>query len=62
MKTQLKVIFTAALAVALTASQTLADTAPAGTNAAAINYHFGGIEGLYAAVLCEAHRRLISLD
>jgi peptidyl-prolyl cis-trans isomerase C len=35
MKTQLKMIFIAALAVALTACRTLADTAPAGTNAAA---------------------------
>src|SRR5215813_2616207 len=32
----------------------------AGTNAAAVNYYFGGIEGLYAAVLEEAHGRLLS--
>ena len=31
-------------------------------NAAAINYHFGGIEGLYAAVVREAHRRLLAFD
>ena len=35
MKTQSKMIFTAALAVALTTCRTLADTAPAGTNAVA---------------------------
>jgi TetR/AcrR family transcriptional regulator, regulator of cefoperazone and chloramphenicol sensitivity len=32
----------------------------AGINAAAVNYYFGGIEGLYAAVLEEAHGRLLS--
>jgi AcrR family transcriptional regulator len=31
----------------------------AGTNAAAVNYYFGGMEGLYAAVLWEAHGRLV---
>jgi AcrR family transcriptional regulator len=33
----------------------------AGTNAAAVNYHFGGIEALYAAVLDEARGRILSL-
>jgi AcrR family transcriptional regulator len=32
----------------------------AGANAAAVNYHFGGIEPLYEEVLAEAHRRLVS--
>jgi TetR/AcrR family transcriptional regulator, regulator of cefoperazone and chloramphenicol sensitivity len=36
--------------------------ARAGTNAAAINYHFGSFDRLYAAVLCEAHRRLATLE
>lgn len=34
----------------------------AGTNAAAVNYYFGGMEGLYAAVLQEAHDRLFTLE
>ncbi len=34
----------------------------AGTNTAAINYYFGGIEGLYAAVLEEANSRLLPLS
>jgi AcrR family transcriptional regulator len=33
--------------------------AAAGVNTAAINYYFGGVEGLYAEVLAEAHRRLV---
>jgi AcrR family transcriptional regulator len=32
----------------------------AGTNAAAINYYFGGMEGLYAAVVEEAHNRFFT--
>src|SRR5215813_1200149 len=31
----------------------------AGTNTAAVNYYFGGIEGLYAAVVREAHGRFV---
>lgn len=31
-------------------------------NSAAVNYYFGSIEGLYAAVLAEANNRLLSLD
>ncbi|QND52447.1 CerR family C-terminal domain-containing protein [Phyllobacterium sp. 628] len=34
----------------------------AGSNSAAVNYYYGGIEGLYAEVLVEAHRRLLTLD
>jgi AcrR family transcriptional regulator len=34
----------------------------AGANTAAINYYFGGTEGLYAAVIEAAHDRLITLD
>lgn len=33
----------------------------AGANAAAINYYFGGMDGLYRAVLQEAHGHLFSL-
>ena len=32
----------------------------AGANAAAVVYHFGGMEALYAAVLVEARSRLVS--
>ncbi len=34
----------------------------AGMNAAAINYYFGGMEGLYVEVLVEAKERLFSTD
>ena len=34
----------------------------AGTDMAAINYHFGGRDGLYETVLIEAHKQLVSLD
>ena len=34
----------------------------AGTNTAAVNYYFGGMDGLYAAVLHEAHSRFVTLD
>ncbi len=34
----------------------------AGANTAAVNYYFGGMEGLYAAVVREAHNRLVTLD
>ncbi len=33
----------------------------AGTNSAAVNYYFGGIDGLYSEVLVEAHHRLMDL-
>jgi AcrR family transcriptional regulator len=36
--------------------------ARAGANAAAINYHFGGMEGLHAAVLESARDRFVSQD
>jgi TetR/AcrR family transcriptional regulator, regulator of cefoperazone and chloramphenicol sensitivity len=34
----------------------------AGANSAAINYYFGGMDGLYAAVIDEAHGRLMTLE
>ncbi|HVI51224.1 MAG TPA: CerR family C-terminal domain-containing protein [Candidatus Sulfotelmatobacter sp.] len=34
----------------------------AGTNSAAVNYYFGGIDGLYAEVLVEAHHRLFAYE
>jgi len=34
----------------------------AGANAAAINYYFGGMDGLYAAVLEEANQRLVPVE
>lgn len=34
----------------------------AGADAAAVNYHYGGKDGLYQAVLIEAHRQLMSVD
>lgn len=36
--------------------------ARAGVNPAAINYYFGGMEGLYAAVIEEAHGRLLTFE
>jgi len=34
----------------------------AGANAAAVNYYFGGFDGLYAATLAHAHHRVIQLE
>lgn len=34
----------------------------AGTNSAAVNYYFGGIDGLYAEILVEAHHRVLSYE
>ena len=36
--------------------------ARAGANTAAINYYFGGIDGLYAEVLRHAHRHIVTVD
>ncbi|MAA99225.1 MULTISPECIES: TetR/AcrR family transcriptional regulator [Hyphomicrobiales] len=36
--------------------------AKAGVDLASINYHFGSRNGLYQAVLVEAHRRLVSVE
>ena len=36
--------------------------ARAAANTAAVNYHFGGMEGLYVAVVREAHSRLVTFD
>jgi TetR/AcrR family transcriptional regulator, regulator of cefoperazone and chloramphenicol sensitivity len=36
--------------------------ARAGTNAAAVNYYFGGIDRLYAAVLRAAHREIVTVE
>lgn len=37
-------------------------TGRAGSNGAAVNYYFGGIEGLYQEVLIAAHNRIVSLQ
>jgi TetR/AcrR family transcriptional regulator, regulator of cefoperazone and chloramphenicol sensitivity len=37
-------------------------TSRAGANVAAINYHFGGFEALYAEVLAAAHAKIVGLD
>jgi AcrR family transcriptional regulator len=34
----------------------------AGMNSAAVNYHFGGFEQLYAATLAYAHRQLVAIE
>lgn len=50
----------AATGFAETASKAIA--AKAGVDLASINYHFGSRNGLYQAVLIEAHHRLVDLD
>lgn len=43
-------------------TQSKAIAAAAGVDLASINYHFGNRNGLYQAVLADAHRRLIRLE